>query len=110
MLLMALSRCCLAGCRNDPALICWRMSGDALTSTHSSGRWPAIAIEDCVRGSAAMEPLRSPEQLRQLQFHWGNPPPAADPSMVIFTIQRKSPRSARAFVYSQAISDSRCTL
>ena len=70
-------------------------------STHSSGCWPEIAIEDWVRGSASMAPLRTPEQLRQLQFHWGNPPPAADPSMVIFTIQRKSPRSARAFVYRQ---------
>jgi len=77
------------------------MSGEALISTHSSGCWPEIAIEDCVRGNASMVPLRTPEQLRQLQFHWGNPPPAADPSTVIFTIQRKSPRSARAFVYSR---------
>lgn len=43
---MALSRFCLAGCSEAEALICWRMSGEALMSTHSSGCWPAIAIED----------------------------------------------------------------
>src|SRR5262249_22540107 len=30
-------------------------------------------------------PARSPEQLRQLQFHWGKPPPAADPRTRILT-------------------------
>ena len=39
-------------------------------------------MEDCVLGVAKMLPERTPEQLRQLQFHWGNPPPAADPSIL----------------------------
>ena len=42
-------------------------------------------IEDCVRARARTVPLRTPVQLRQLQFHWGNPPPAAEPSTRIFT-------------------------
>jgi len=38
------------------------------------------AMEDCVRGVARRLPLRTPSQLRQLQFHCGNPPPAAAPN------------------------------
>ena len=38
-------------------------------------------------GVARNVPLRTPEQLRQLQFHWGKPPPAADPSTRIFTVR-----------------------
>jgi len=41
---------------------------------------PLSAIEDCVRGRAFNVPRRTPSQLRQLQFHCGNPPPAAEPS------------------------------
>jgi hypothetical protein len=37
-------------------------------------------MEDCVRGWQESEPSRAPRQFGQLQFHWGKPPPAADPS------------------------------
>lgn len=42
------------------------------------------AIDDCVRGRALIVPRRRPSQLRQLQFHCGNPPPADEPSTLIF--------------------------
>ena len=42
------------------------------------------AMEDWVRARKCGAPLRTPEQLRQLQFHWGKPPPAADPRTRIF--------------------------
>jgi hypothetical protein len=48
-------------------------------------------MEDCVRGVARTVPRRTPSQLRQLQFHCGKPPPAAEPrtlSMVMMQIQR----------------------
>src|ERR1700740_3407871 len=61
------------------------MSGEALTSTQEARSSPQTATEDCVRRSARSVPARTPEQFRQLQFHWGNPPPAADPSTRIFT-------------------------
>src|SRR5688572_6721017 len=61
------------------------MSGDALTSAHAVGSPPDTAIEDWVRLSARRLPLRTPAQLRQLQFHCGKPPPAAEPSTRIFT-------------------------
>ena len=43
-------------------------------------------MEDCVLWVAKMLPERTPEQLRQLQFHWGNPPPAADPSILTINV------------------------
>ena len=43
----------------------------------------------CVRGRTRMprplEPNRAATQMGQLQFHCGKPPPAADPSTLIFT-------------------------
>jgi hypothetical protein len=36
-----------------------------------------------VRGFALTSPDRTPAQLRQLQFHCGNPPPAAEPRIVM---------------------------
>ena len=41
-------------------------------------------MEDCVRLRVCNVPARYPLQLGQLQFHWGKPPPAADPSTRIF--------------------------
>ena len=67
-----------------------RMSGDALTSAHAVEMPPVTAIEDCVRARVCREPLRTPAQLRQLQFHCGKPPPAAEPSTRIFTWARPS--------------------
>jgi hypothetical protein len=46
-------------------------------------------MEDCVRGSAFSDPARIPAQLTQLQFHCGNPPPAAEPRT--FTFNAKLP-------------------
>ena len=40
---------------------------------------PATQMEDWVRGVARTVPARTPAQLRQLQFHWGKPPPAEAP-------------------------------
>jgi hypothetical protein len=42
-------------------------------------------MEDCVRARVRSVPDRQPAQFRQLQFHWGKPPPAADPRTRIFT-------------------------
>ena len=39
------------------------------------------AMEDWVRAFAFNVPRRKPSQLRQLQFHCGKPPPAAEPSI-----------------------------
>ena len=58
------------------------MSGDALNSTQFVSS-PDTAIEDCVRAFAFIVPLRRPSQFGQLQFHWGNPPPAPEPSTLI---------------------------
>ena len=58
------------------------MSGDALKSTQSTPL-PLTVIDDWVRARPLRVPSRSRRQLRQLQFHWGNPPPAADPSTCI---------------------------
>src|SRR2546428_12390971 len=87
---MAVSRGARAGCSTAFALSCARMSGEALTSAHWRSSPPLTAIEDWVLGRARRVPLRTPEQLRQLQFHWGKPPPAADPSTLILTTHRGS--------------------
>jgi hypothetical protein len=60
------------------------MSGDAFTNTQECKLLPQTAIEDCVRARACRVPARNPAQFGQLQFHWGKPPPAADPSTRIF--------------------------
>jgi hypothetical protein len=59
------------------------MSGEALNRTPSVALSPRTKIDDCVRGLARIVPERRPEQLRQLQFHCGKPPPAAEPRTVI---------------------------
>jgi len=82
---MALSRVARAGWKMQLARSWAVMSGEALTSTHATSSLPATAIEDWVRALARRVPWRKPAQLRQLQFHWGKPPPAADPSTLIFT-------------------------
>src|SRR5580704_13181248 len=87
---MAVSRGLRAGCRSGLALSCARMSGEALTSAQAWGSVPRTTIEDWVRACVRNEPRRTPVQLRQLQFHWGKPPPAADPRTRIFTIRSVS--------------------
>src|ERR1700730_7437256 len=98
---MAVSRRARAGCSMGFALSWARMSGEALTRVHACRSRPLTAIEDWVLGSARNVPLRTPEQLRQLQFHCGNPPPAAEPSTRIFTVALgragSQPRAERAY-------------
>jgi hypothetical protein len=43
-----------------------------------------------VRDTARIVPVRTPRQFPQPQFHWGNPPPAADPSTRILTAMPRS--------------------
>src|SRR5262245_53582141 len=54
------------------------MSGLAFATYHRSPS-ALTAIDDWVRGLARTVSLRKPAQLRQLQFHCGNPPPAPEP-------------------------------
>ena len=54
-----------------------------------------MAIEDWVRGRARSVPAHRPEQVRQLQFHWGKPPPAADPSTRILHGSLRGAEAAR---------------
>lgn len=58
------------------------MSGDALNKIQLS---PSLltAIEDWVRGVKPLTPALTFEQFEQLQFHCGNPPPAAEPKTLI---------------------------
>src|SRR5437762_4998551 len=85
---MAVSRGARAGCSTAFALSCARMSGEALTRAHWRSSPPLTAIEDWVLGRARRVPWRTPEQLRQLQFHGGKPPPAAGASTLILTTHR----------------------
>src|ERR1700691_4004591 len=62
-------------------------------------------MEDCVRVCARKVPALKPRQFGQLQFHWGKPPPAADPRMRIFTEKWAPPRlRARALSADQRLS------
>ncbi|MNS55640.1 hypothetical protein D3C72_2006970 [compost metagenome] len=54
------------------------MSGEVLHSTQFTPS-SEIAMDDCVRALARRLPSRKPAQFTQLQFHWGKPPPAAEP-------------------------------
>jgi hypothetical protein len=85
MAAIAVSRSERFGCRSGVRCNWVRMSGEALTNTEAGPLLPVTAIEDWVRAEPWKVPARIPEQLRQLQFHCGNPPPAADPSTWIFT-------------------------
>jgi hypothetical protein len=60
------------------------MSGETLTRAQPAASLPRTAIDDWVRVLARRVPLRTPAQFGQLQFHCGNPPPAAAPSTLIF--------------------------
>src|SRR6185436_8632806 len=54
------------------------ISGEALSRNQCS---PSLltATDSCMRAVAATVPSRRPRQLPQPQFHWGKPPPAAEP-------------------------------
>src|SRR6266853_1315384 len=81
----AVSRIARAGCASGNACNWARMSGDASKRIQ---RAPSAltATDDCVRARALMRLWRKPSQLRQLQFHCGNPPPAADPRTCTLTM------------------------
>ena len=68
----------LAGSRSGNDEIWVRRSGLALRSVQ---REPSAltATEHWVRGFARSDPVLTPLQLMQLQFHCGKPPPAAEP-------------------------------
>ena len=80
---MPVSRLPAFGCSGGLASSCARMSGDALNKIHCSPLTDT-AIDDWVLGNASTDPSRTPRQLRQLQFHCGKPPPAADPRTLTF--------------------------
>jgi hypothetical protein len=61
------------------------MSGDALISSQFSPSCVS-AMLDCVRGVTRASPERASSQTKQRQFHWGTPPPAADPRMTVCTV------------------------
>ena len=65
------------------------MSGDALNNNQSCPL-EDTAIEDWVLAVKPGLPARTLEQLSQLQFHCGNPPPAAEPKTL--TINLHSPK------------------
>ncbi len=94
---MAVSRTLRAGCRAGKAASWARMSGEALQRIQRSPSSDR-AMEDCVRGCASTWPVRTPWQLRQLQFHCGKPPPAAEPRIrMCMTVPRgQGPRKTGA--------------
>jgi hypothetical protein len=57
-----------------------------------------------------MLPWRTPEQFRQLQFHWGKPPPAAEPNTrICITTQKKKGRDMSLGLFKRlAIGDVHC--
>ena len=78
-----MSRTARPGCSAGQSSSWARRSGLALTRIQSSP--PSLtAREDCVLRRARIVPFRTPRQLGQLQFHWGKPPPAPEPSTKIF--------------------------
>jgi hypothetical protein len=60
------------------ASICERKSGEAFNKNQARLSWH-IATCVCVRALLLRVPSRKDLQLQQLQFHCGNPPPAAEP-------------------------------
>src|SRR5436309_1865137 len=78
------------------------MSGDASTRIQLAPS-ALMATDDWVRAWALSRPLRSPSQLRQLQFHCGNPPPAAEPRTCTLTVHGQ-----HATHPANAASEARC--
>ena len=83
------------GCRAGKDPIWAWISGEALS--RNQRRWSALtATDDWVRGRAGREPSRTARHGGQVQFHCGNPPPAAEPSTRTHMPIRR-PSGARAF-------------
>src|SRR6516165_892411 len=72
-----------AACGRSSAVhsICARKSGDAPSRNHERES-ALIATCVCVRALPGNVPARSERQLGQAQFHWGKPPPAAEPRIL----------------------------
>src|SRR5688572_4753193 len=81
----------LRGCSGGKLSICALTSGDALSRNQLLPS-ALTATDSCVRAVAASVPARSPLQLKQPQFHCGNPPPAAEPNTR--TLMALSPSSS----------------
>src|SRR5262245_26060299 len=78
---IGLSRFPLRGSNADVLLICWRRSGDALNNIHCRSS-ADTAMEDWVLAGAAGSPPLALFDAGSLLFHWGKPPPAADPMTI----------------------------
>ncbi len=79
------------GANSGVARICWRRSGEALRRNQLD--WPdETATCACVRGRPFNVPPRRALQFGQAQFHWGKPPPAAEPRTLIFMSRRHGTR------------------
>ena len=70
------------GWRTVVASICIRKSGVAFNKNQTRSSL-LIATWVCVRGLPLKVPSRDELQFRQLQFHCGKPPPAAEPSIFV---------------------------
>src|SRR6185369_14902953 len=66
------------GWSSGVSLICLRMSGEALSNTQLAPS-AETASEDCSLALYPATPARTLAECKPLQFHCGNPPPAADP-------------------------------
>jgi hypothetical protein len=86
------------GCNALIAPICSRISGEQLISTQllSSTVTP---IDDWVRRFTRASPFQNSAQTGHKQFHWGEPPPAADPRMRAFTIKSRADFSTRSQLF-----------
>jgi hypothetical protein len=83
-----------------------RISGDVLISAQFCESL-LIAIEDWVRHLILTDWSRAPRQLRQLQFHCGIPPPAAEPRTSTFIYQFFSEIAAGLIHLYYVVSDIR---
>jgi len=64
---------------------------------------PLTVMDDWVRAVKRWLPWRQASQLGQLQFHWGNPPPAAEPKTCTFTLKIPGVSPAELFRLTGAI-------
>src|SRR5437899_4685842 len=91
---MAVSRMARDGCASGKERNWARMAGDASIRIQLAAS-ALIATDDCVRERALIRPRRNPSQLRQLQFHCGKPPPAAEPRTCTLTVHGRPPKRSR---------------
>ena len=68
------------------SFICCLKSGDALNKNQFFPSSTDTAIDDWVLGFALSGFFLASDELEQLQFHCGKPPPAADPNTKTFLV------------------------